>query len=287
MPSPWGTMTQRMATSDSVNGPSDRPSELAPSENGGGRTLAVRELAWAALLGRWIEFAKASVALPTSGDGARWRASIAPFIELQAIVWALRELAEIPVADRPFARDRAEMQVRRAGTHLDEAWRGVPMPTAMLELLDDATIALRESIYAGLVELIWPGPGVLEVPIVETGSVEGTLALMPPGSLAMPGEPVAWFTERDAVVVPGCVARPAKRPTQVYRSLDARGRFVRDTVAPLEHDTPSGLPMLVAISIAGTAIGRFTHDVGEWLQLQRQAMGDRQAIDVVWVAEAD
>lgn len=263
--------------------PSPPSKNDAAARDEGGRTLAVRELAWAALLGRWIDFAKSSVALPTDGDGGRWRASIVPFIELQAIVWALGELHEIPSADRAVARDRAEVQVRKASAALGSAWRGVPMPEAILELLDDATIALRESIYAGLVELLWPGPGAFEVPEVALGELSGTLAIMPPGSLAMPGEPVAWFTEREAIAIPSCIARPAKRARQVYRELSPDGRFVRDVVAPLEWEIPAGLPMLVAISIAGTPVGRFTTDAATWRELQRGALAGREVVPVEFV----
>lgn len=272
-------MTHRMSDVEPSK-PAQPSQNHSEARDAGGRTLAVRELAWAALLGRWIEFAKASVALPTDGDGGRWRASIVPFIELQAIVWALGELHEIPAADRAVARDRAEVHVRKASAALDSAWRGVPMPEAILELLDDATIALRESIYAGLVEVVWLGPGAFEVPEVPLGDIAGTLAIMPPGSLAMPNEPVAWFTEREPIAIPGCTARPAKRARQVYRELAPDGRFVRDVVAPLEWDIPAGLPMLVAISIGGTPVGRFTTDRARWLELQRGALAGRDVLPV-------
>lgn len=240
----------------------------------------MRELAWAALLGRWIEFAKASVALPDDGEGGRWKRSVVPFIELQATVWALRELDQIDPRDRSVARDRAEATVRRANATLTSVWGRHPMPGGILELQDDATVALREAIYAGLVEIVWEGEGTYEVPQVDTGPAVGTLALMPPGSLAMPNEPIGWFTERDPVTLPGCAHRPAARPTQVYRELDDAGRFVRDVIAPLEGDIPPGLPMLVAISIAGTPVRGFAHPAEEWRELQRGAMDGRSAIPV-------
>ncbi len=261
-----------------------------------GRSLAVREMAWAALLGRWIEFAKASVSLPDDGAGGRWKRSVVPFIELQATVWALRELTELAEEDRPVARDRAEITVRRANAALSTVWGSHPMPGSILELIDDATVALREAIYAGLREIVWEGEGPYEVP--EVAGVDdgdeppvGTLALMPPGSLAMPGEPIGWFTERPAISLPGCVTRPAPAATQVYREIDDDGRFVRDVVAPLEGDIPAGLPMLVARSIAGVRVRRPTHTRAEWLALQRGAIdawGDgRTTIPVVWIERSD
>jgi hypothetical protein len=260
-----------------------------------GRSLAVREMAWAALLGRWIEFAKASVSLPDDGTGGRWKRSVVPFIELQATVWALRELSEIGEDDRSVARDRAELTVRKANAALSEVWGSHPMPGSILELIDDATVALREAIYAGLREIVWEGEGpyeVPEVPGVDDGDAApcGTLALMPPGSLAMPGEPIGWFTERPALALPGCVTRASRGATQVYREIDDAGRFVRDVVAPLEGDIPVGLPMLVARSIAGVAVRRPTHTRAEWFALQRGAIdawGDgRTTIPVIRLDEA-
>lgn len=256
------------------------PGDVPHSGDRNGRSLAVREMAWAALLGRWVEFAKSSVAFPEDGDGGRWKRSVVPFIELQATVWALRELDQIDAPDRPVARDRAETLVRRASAALREVWGRHPMPAAILELQDDVTVALRESLYAELVELVWEGSGAYEVPAVEAGELVGTLAIMPPGSLAMPGEPIAWFTEREPIALPGCAARRAKRATQVYRELDGTGRFVRDLVAPLEGDIPPGLPMLVALSIDGTPVRGFTHNAAEWLALQHGAMGGRATIPV-------
>lgn len=265
---------------------------------GESRSLAVREMAWVALLGRWIEFAKASVALPDDGDEGRWKRSVTPFIELQATVWALRELAELAEEDRPVARDRAEVTVRRANATLSGVWGSHPMPGSILELIEDAEVALRTAIYAGLQEIIWEGEGAYEVPPLpgvvddDDEAPRGTLALMPPGSLAMPGEPIGWFTERPAVELPGCVTRPARAATQVYREIDEAGQFVRDVVAPLEGDIPAGLPMLVAHSIAGLAVRRPRHAPethrSEWLALQRGGMAGRSTIPVVrWGDEPD
>ncbi len=253
-----------------------RPMSQRPPED-----LAVGALAWAGLLGRWLDFAKASVALPDDGDGGRWKRSVVPFIEMQATIWALRELETLDVADRPFARDRAERMVRSASAALGRAWGDVPMPPELVELQNDATIALREALYAGLVELVWPGPGPFVVPAIDVGPLRGTLALMPPGSLAMPGEPVAWFSERDPVAIEGCDARVAKRARQVYRELDERGRIMRDVIAPLEGALQPGLPMLVALSIDGAAVGRFLHPAEEWLAMQRRALDGRSVIPVV------
>jgi hypothetical protein len=171
--------------------------------------------------------------------------------------------------------------VRRRAGELDAIWGDEPMPPGILELTSDATEALRGALYAGLVELVWPGPGPFDVPAIEFGPVQGTLAIMPPGSLAMPDEPIAWWTERPGVAIDGCVARSAALgPRQVYRQLDAEGRFERDLVAPLEGELLPGLPMLVPISLAGERIGRFPCPEPEWRALQRGGLAGRSAIPV-------
>jgi hypothetical protein len=258
------------------------------------RSLAVRDLVWTGLLARWIDFAKASTILPDHAEDdtdlrPRWKRSVVPIIELQATIRALGELDEVPVADRPRARDLAEVVVRRAAGALDEAWSGVPLPDHLLELLDDANLALRAAIYAGIEEIVWPGPGRFIVPAFDVGSeLVGTLAVMPPGTIALPGEPISWWTERERPTAPaealaGCIVRRAEAgPLQVYREVDPHGRFVRDVVAPLEGELPAGLPLLVALSIDGSAAGRFLHPSDQWLAMQERAFAGRATIPVVY-----
>jgi hypothetical protein len=110
----------------------------------------------------------------------------------------------------------------------------------------------------------------------------GTLAAMPPGSIAMPGEPVAWWCGRAAPEAgdPRLVRRMADAPIQVYRELDERGRFVRDRIASIELDVEAGLPMLTPLLLEGIRIGRFLHPSDAWLAMQRAALGERNAIPV-------
>ncbi|MFO0826628.1 MAG: hypothetical protein U0572_00635 [Phycisphaerales bacterium] len=245
-------------------------------------------MTWAGLLSRWMEITKASVALPETGDAGRWKRSIPSFIELQATICALGELAAIPEPDRPLARDRAEIVVRRAAQRLHRVWSGAQMPEELVELERSAQAGLSRSFYAGLVEIVWPGPGVLEVPEVDLGELRGTLAMMPPGSLAMPREPVAWLVERAPVAIVGCVARAARGPRQVYRELDESGRFVRDIIAPLDSQLRAGLPMILPITLDGTQIGRSRRSRDEWLAMQRAAMEGVRLVDgAIPVIEAD
>lgn len=245
-------------------------------------------LAWAALVARWVEVARASRAIPPSDE--RLRRSIAPVIAVEATTAALGELASIPEADRPHARAIAELSIRRAAGELDALWRGEEWPEEVARLFADAERALRLAAYAGLEELVVVGEGALEVPdlvpALAPGRDEidaaGTLALMPPGSLAMPGEPVAWWCGRAAPACdePRLVRRVAAMPRQVYRSLDDRGRFVEDLVTPIEDAVEAGLPMLVPILADGARVGRLLHAAGPWRAMQRAALDGRDAIPV-------
>ncbi|MBL9147813.1 MAG: hypothetical protein JNM94_03885 [Phycisphaerae bacterium] len=256
---------------------SERPADEGPDDT--------HALTWAALLAHWLDVAKATVALPDQGDAGRWKRSLPHLIELHATALALTDITRLRVEDRAVARDKADVLAKRANAQLQTIWRGVPMAEDIVEAQEAAARAIRRSLYAGLVELYWPGPGILEVPDLDlgdgaSGSV-GTLAVMPPGSLAMPREPVAWFAERPPIAIEGCVAREADEPRQVYREIGADGRFVRDLVAPIDGDLLSGLPMLVVHSLAGTPIGLPPKTRDEWLRLQRGAMPGADPLPVI------
>lgn len=240
--------------------------------------LQVRELAWSALLGQWIEFAKASVALPEGGEGGRWKRAVPTIIQMQATVCLLRDLGSVAPEDRRWMRDRAELVWRRCATTLAEIWGNEPMPPHLIELESDAVVAQRDALYAGLEELVWSGPGLYEVPDFDPGPASGTLFVMQPGSLALPDEPVAFAVDRPLPQLPGLDLRRGDRPRQVYRELDSEGRFVGAVLAPLEGDLPAGLPMLIPISLDGAPIGRFTHERAAWSRLQRAAFAGRESL---------
>jgi hypothetical protein len=188
-------------------------------------------LTWTALLGKWMDFARASVAAPRDAEGDRWRAAVPAVINLQAVTFALADLAQLPVEDRSLARDRAELLIVENTTKLHDIWRGEPMPKSLVEISVDARAALERSVYAGAVELIWEGQQTLVMPAAPVHGEEGTLAIMQPGTIVMPGEPAAWWVERDgepiARSLPGCRQREVSMPRQVYRQLDERGRITR------------------------------------------------------------
>ena len=99
-------------------------------------------LTWTALLGKWIEFAQTSVALPRDAEGDRWRASVAPIVNLQAVTFALAELGDLPEVDRPLARDKAEMLIMENESTLETIWTASGLPDSLTEITSDARLAL-------------------------------------------------------------------------------------------------------------------------------------------------
>lgn len=268
------------------------------------RELDADTLSWAALLARCTDFARASVAWTGTEEGDRWHASTAPVIALQSITFALRQLASVDVAERPLARDRAEITIRREVAALDGVWRGIPMPDALLTLQDDARIALERSVYVDAVELIWDGGEPFEVPAsladlvaaiaAGTEPSEGTLLVAQPGTLIMPGTPVAWWNERPwpnvGAAFDGLEPVETDAPRQIYRRLDDAGHIVGDHLRPIWAEPDAGMPLLVPLLDRGRPVGRFTMDAATWSAQQRAAMqpDGRGCIPVEeWVDEAD
>jgi hypothetical protein len=265
-----------------------------PANTGGGGT-ELGPLAWAALVARWVEVARASRAIPP--ELAQLRESIPHLIAIEATTAALGELTRVPEADRPHARAVAEVSIRRAAAELDRLWRGEEWPAEFIEACEAAERALQHALYAGLDALVVTGDRAIEVPELDLGldpnepaTLHGTLAAMPPGSLAMPGEPICWWSGRGRPTLPpgedgtGAAAcldlvRNAA-PVQVYRGLDERGRFTADTLLPITAEVRPGLPMLVPILLDGTMIGRFLHGRDAWRTMQVAAMAGRDTIPV-------
>ena len=117
----------------------------------------------------------------------------------------------------------------------------------------------------------------------DDASQRGTLAVMQPGTIAMPGEPVAWWCGRPAPHIDEAAPlerRTATEPLQVYRELDGRGRFVADRIASIEDDLTAGLPLLTPILLDGVRIGRFLQPRDTWLAMQRAALEGRATLPV-------
>lgn len=100
-------------------------------------SLDADRLTWAVLLGRWVEFARAAVALPTQGRGGRLRDSVPDLIALQAVWFALHHLSELSHAERSLGLDRARVLIDRHADALARRWDG-NLPASIAELLADA-----------------------------------------------------------------------------------------------------------------------------------------------------
>lgn len=229
--------------------------------------------AWTALLAHAMQLAKAARAWSGSAQGERMRESVAPIVQLQAVSIAMGQLGGMASSHRSYARDQADVLLQRACESLREIWRGEPMPDAVLQAMSDARHSIANALYAGLRCLRWPGPGTLVVPAWPAGTDEaqGTLALMEAGTIALEGEIVAWWSEREAPVCAVCAAEPLDAPVQVYRRFDAAGRFESAATVPLHESLPAGMPMLVPICVAGERVGGLMRDAQTWLAMQRAA----------------
>ncbi len=106
---------------------------------------AMDQLTWAVLLGRWVEFARSAVALPTVGEEGRLRESVPDAIMLQAVWFALGHLDGLSASQRALGLDRATVLIDRHEAALLARWDPQPLPPALRELVDDARAALGKA----------------------------------------------------------------------------------------------------------------------------------------------
>lgn len=99
-------------------------------------------LTWTGLLGQWMQFAQASLALPDDAQGPRWRASVPAVINLQAVTFALADLDRVSASERALALDKAEILIRQSSGQLNEIWSGQSMSAQLSEIAADAQAAL-------------------------------------------------------------------------------------------------------------------------------------------------
>ena len=229
--------------------------------------------AWTALLAHATHLAQAARAWSEEASGARMRASVVPLVQLAAVEIAMDSLVQLAPAHRAYARDQADLLTGRASEALRTVWSGEPMPEGLLECMARARRAVSSAIYAGLRALRWSGPESLVVPPWPASVLEvrGTLAVMEPGTVALPGEVVAWWADREDLACEGCVVEPLASPVQVYRRFDQAGRFEHAATVALHEELPAGMPMLVPLCVAGEAVGALVREAEAWRALQRGA----------------
>ena len=107
--------------------------------------LNVHKLTWAALLGRWIEFAQSALALPADAEGRAWRAAVPAIIGLQALCMALREVDQLAADQRALGVNRARILLERHTAEIDRIFKQRPLHPMLTELIDDAQAAVRNA----------------------------------------------------------------------------------------------------------------------------------------------
>lgn len=230
-------------------------------------------ITWTVLMARWTDFARAALALPADGEGARWRTAVPDVIALQALTHSLAEIDTIAdQTHRAATIDLAEVQVRRHAESVHAHWRGERLPLQLVELVEDAHVALRAARCSGVeyivaVEsLVSEHPAELVGELLESGFT-GDLYVPTPGVPIFSRSP-AVFTRGRAGVRPAPEHLSAIREffpeldegrrlpclRQVYRQFDfGKGRAVRDLVVHEFEELPGGQPLLVPAIIAGEA----------------------------------
>ena len=122
----------------------DQPPSQNPPNEQNLLPLHPEQLTWAALLGKWVDFAQGSLALPDDDAGRKLRASVPDLIMLQAVWFALGELDELSDAERALGLDRAGVLIERHTKALEHTWGQPGVPAQIRELIGEAEARLRE-----------------------------------------------------------------------------------------------------------------------------------------------
>lgn len=250
-------------------------------------------LSWAALIGYWLDFARAAVCLPEDGEGAAWSSSVTPAITLQAVIFALEHLDDLDLEERALGLDRAAILVRDARQQLDDAWRSQGgTPDGVNELIAEAGRALARGETGPALEIIagaspapndppdaWVMPDWTEIvaALAEAGT-PATLWLVPPGTWCVAGAPVGFIEAKDDARLPR-MEEPGERdawrafyqhlnpvqmrrvayPRQVYRRFDGE-KIESDIALAVSDDPVAGQPMLRPALQAGAIVPPITRE---------------------------
>ncbi|MBN4082684.1 hypothetical protein JYS44_00450 [Phycisphaeraceae bacterium AH-315-B13] len=230
-----------------------------------------RAMTWAALLGKWTEFAQSALALPDDDEGGRLKEAVPAIITLQAVTHACAELGQLEPDERALGADKAEMLLHKNAAELNRIWSGEVMPDAIIEIVEDARLALRAATQGGwewvVIEeaIITPHPNEILEAMVASG-FEGDLFLPTPGVPIFQHAPAAFVrgVEPDSELgrmvfelIPAFLegaGEPGPVPIarQVYRQFDfSKGGPVRDLVQPMDATLTPGQPLLIPAILAG------------------------------------
>jgi hypothetical protein len=243
------------------------------------RAKAIDAIAWSTLLAKWIQWAKASVALPDDAAGTAWKASLPHLISLQAITHAMNELADVVLSDRAFALERAEYSVKEHTTGLHSCWASEPLPESVATVIDTAQVTLARAQTLGQVFHVehsgWiaPDPTYWAIALVDAGFGGDACALVP-GTLIADGAPVAWCgdTDVDVPAIPDCGPPVLEPRPQMYRSQRDDGNWLDESVAFVDA-VLAGRPLIIPVIEQGRIV--FTFDAAqtqEWIEQQAAAL---------------
>lgn len=241
-------------------------------------------LSWAALIGYWLDFARAAVCLPENDEGAAWSSSVTPAITLQAVIFALEHLDDLDLEERSLGLDRAELLVQDAETALHAAWNPMGgLPDGLVVVLTEAKRALRRGETGPALEIIAGGssdpsdPWIMPdwrgaVAALQDVGAKAAVWLASPGTALRPGEPVGFIEARDPMRLPrmedsveGAAwrglyqsltpvqMRRVAYPRQVYRQIED-GRIIGDVALALSDDPIAGQPLLAPVLRDGARI---------------------------------
>jgi hypothetical protein len=238
------------------------------------------EKTWEGVLAGAVALAKAAVALPSEGEGGRWKAAVPSVIALHAIIEALKQTPILSDAELRVAQDRSAVMIREHAGAIHDLWRGVELPGSLRELVEEARAALEATRTGGLEwvvsvdRLVAPHPGELGLALV-AGGFEGECFVPAAGVPLFCGCPAAFVAgvgggRVSAAVIEAVEAflasaehegrqgsgvvgpRRCRVMRQAYRQFDfARGKAVRDIVLPMDAELQGGQPLLVPLVVGG------------------------------------
>ncbi|MEO0515123.1 MAG: hypothetical protein AAF086_07500 [Planctomycetota bacterium] len=121
-----------------------QPDAMTENQPASFEPLHPDRLTWPVLLGRWVDFAKSAVVLPTNAAGRRMRGAVPDIINLQAVWFSLEHLDELDADQRALGLDKAQVLIEKHAGALRAAWADELMPGELVELIDDAKTALQK-----------------------------------------------------------------------------------------------------------------------------------------------
>ncbi len=249
---------------------------------------------WATLLARWMDLARAAVALERLGEsgvgpgqmdqlggseGRGWRQGMPALITFEALAHAMGQLEMLPADERSFALDQAVVLLESRRSDLEDAFE--IMPDAIAQSESNAVRAIEQARLQFVWTISWEGPGALPMPdipgVPATRTDEGAVAIMLPGTLAVPGSPIAWWTGRHEPMlergIAGCQARPLDCGLQVWRRFDSGGIALEDRIRDVNDEPPDGgVPLLVPLVVGGQRLNRPACD--GWLPADPASISD-------------